>query len=135
MKLYIRIACALGLAVMVNAANAATQFSEKDYTLYAGDFNGDGRSDLLYVGKTPDKPNGIALADSSGAPQVGFQSWPATYLGIPWSTGQYVPVIGDFNGDGKSDILMQSATAGPSYLLVANTDPALGEVGQIVGIK
>jgi RHS repeat-associated protein len=135
MKVYNRIVCALGLLIMGAAANAAAQLSEKDYTLYAGDFNGDGRSDLLYVGKAPDKPNGIALADSSGAPQVGFQSWPATYLGIPWSTGQYVPAIGDFNGDGKSDIFMQSATAGPSYVLLANTNTALGNVGQIVGIS
>ncbi|MEO8018728.1 MAG: FG-GAP-like repeat-containing protein [Pseudomonadota bacterium] len=135
MKLSTRIVFALGLVIMGAAANAGTQFSEKDYTLYAGDFNGDGRSDLLYIGKTPDKPNGIALADSSGAPQLGFQSWPATYLGIPWSTGQYVPSIGDFNGDGKSDIFMQAATAGPSYVLLANTNTALGDVGQIVGIN
>jgi RHS repeat-associated protein len=135
MKVYSRIVYAFGLMVVGAVANAATQFSEKDYTLYAGDFNGDGRADLLYIGKTPDKPNGIALADSSGAPQIGFQSWPATYLGIPWSTGQYVPVIGDFNGDGKSDIFMQSAIAGASYVLLANTNTALGDVGQIVGIN
>src|SRR5688500_15001530 len=122
MKVYSRIVCALGLLVTCAAANAAAQFSEKDYTLYAGDFNGDGKSDLLYIGKTPDKPNGIALADSSGAPQLGFQSWPATYLGIPWSTGEYVPAVGDFNGDGKSDIFMQAATAGASYVLLANTN-------------
>jgi RHS repeat-associated protein len=136
MNVYSRFACTLGLLLLGAAANATTQFSEKDYTLYAGDFNGDGRSDLLYVGKTPDKPNGIALADSSGAPQIGFQSWPATYLGIAWSTGQYVPAIGDFNGDGKSDIFMQAASAGAaSYVLLANTNTAYGNVGQIIGIS
>ena len=127
MKVYSRLVCALGLSVVGVAANAAAQFSEKDYILSAGDFNGDGRSDLLYVGRTPDKPNGIALADSSGAPQLGFQSWPATYLGIAWSTGQYVPAIGDFNGDGKSDIFMQSATAGASYVLLGQYEPGAGE--------
>jgi RHS repeat-associated protein len=128
------IAAFLGLLAFSVLSQAATQFSEKDYSLYAGDFNGDGRTDLLYIGKTPDKPNGIALADSSGAPQAGFQSWPATFLGIPWSTGQFIPAIGDFNGDGKADVLMQAATAGTSYVLLANDDPELGAVGQFVGI-
>jgi RHS repeat-associated protein len=116
------------------AAEASTQFSAVDYSLYPGDFNGDGLTDLLYIGKTPDKPNGLALADANGAPQLGFQSWPATYLGIPWSTGQFIPAIGDFNGDGKSDVLMQSATAGTSYLLLANGNSQLAPVGQLVGI-
>src|SRR6185369_15742761 len=100
MKVYSRILGAFALMIIAISANAAAQFSETDYYLYAGDFNGDGRTDLLYIGKTPDKPNGIALADANGVPQIGFQSWPATYLGIPWSTGQFIPVIGDFNGDG-----------------------------------
>src|SRR6185369_6088325 len=103
-----RIVALLGLIAFSALSHAATEFSEKDYNLYPGDFNGDGRTDLLYIGKTPDKPNGIALADTNGAPQIGFQSWSATYMGIPWSTGEFVPVIGDFNGDGKSDVLMQA---------------------------
>jgi RHS repeat-associated protein len=135
MKLCNRLMGALLLAALATAATAATQFSEKDYNLYAGDFNGDGRSDLLYIGKTPDKPNGIALADLNGVPQIGFQSWPATYLGIPWSTGQFIPAVGDFNGDGKSDVLMQAATAGTSYVVLANTNTALGEVGQFIGVQ
>lgn len=134
MKKSQRIVAFLGLMAFGALAHAATQFSQKDYDLYAGDFNGDGQSDLLYVGKSPDKPNGIALSDVNGAPQIGFQSWSANYLGVSWSTGQYIPVIGDFNGDSQSDVLMQSATPGTSFVLLANSDPALGAVGQLIGI-
>jgi len=135
MKSSHRIVALLGLLGFSVLVHAGTQFSEQDYSLYAGDFNGDGRTDLLYIGKTPDKPNGIALADASGVPQIGFQSWSATYLGIPWSTGQFIPVVGDFNGDGKSDVLIQAVTPGTSYVLLANTDLALGAVGQLVGVN
>jgi len=127
------VACCV-VAGWTTVAHAGTQFSATDYSLYPGDFNGDGHTDLLYIGKTPDKPNGIALADANGVPQLGFQSWPATYLGLPWTTGQFIPSIGDFNGDLKSDVFMQSATAGTSYLLLANSEPQLGSVGQLVGI-
>ena len=135
MRLSLRITAFLLLIAFSSLSLAVTQFSESDYTLYPGDFNGDGKTDLLYIGKTPDKPNGIALADGGGSPQVGLQSWPATYLGIQWSTGQYIPVVGDFNGDGRSDVLMQSATPGVSYVLLANTNGALGAVGQLIGVS
>jgi RHS repeat-associated protein len=136
MKLSRQIVALLGLIACSALSQATTELSEQDYYLYPGDFNGDGRTDLLYIGKTPDKPNGIALADANGVPQMGFQSWSATYLGIPWSTGQFIPVIGDFNGDGKSDVLMQAVGTGTtSYVLLANTNTDYGAVGQLIGIS
>lgn len=70
----------VALALFCVSSNAATQFSSADYWLYPGHFNSDGRTDLLYISKSPDKPSGIALADGAGNPQLGFQSWPSNYL-------------------------------------------------------
>jgi RHS repeat-associated protein len=123
------------LLMVAPLGHAATQFSSADYDLYPADFNNDGRQDLLYIGKTPDKPSGIALADSSGNPQFGFQTWPSNYLNIPWSDGTYTAIVADFNGDGYSDVLLQRKTPGNHYLLLANTNPSIGPVGQILGIS
>jgi hypothetical protein len=112
------VAGALGL-LMSMAASAATDWSTQDYDLYPGDFDGDGKTDLLYVAKDPGRASGIARSDGSG-PNIPFQSWASNYLGIPWSANQYVVHVADFNGDAKADVLMQRATAGDSYLLFAD---------------
>src|SRR4051812_39648434 len=101
-------------------ALAATQFNSADYDLYPGDFNHDNRTDLLFISKTPDKPSGIALADSSGTPQFGFQTWPSNYLNLPWSNGTYSAIVADFNGDGCADVLLQRKSPGNHYLLFSN---------------
>lgn len=108
---------------LISFAQAATDWSAEDYDLHAGDFNADGRSDLLYIAKDPAKPSGIALSDGS-APNQTWQSWPSNYLGIPWSHGLYSPLVADFNGDGRADILMQRNTAGDSYLLLTSLAPS-----------
>ncbi len=89
---------------------------------------------MLYIGKSPDKPSGIALADPvSGTPQLGAQSWPSTYLNIPWSDGSYKAVIGDFNHDGCADILLQPQATGTVYVLLATCSGP--NAGQFQGIS
>src|ERR1700753_568189 len=122
------------LLLSVIGSTQATEFSATDYDLYTGDFNHDGRTDLLYIAKAPGSPSGIALADASGNPQTGFQTWPSNYLNIPWSDGSYKAVVGDFNNDGCDDILLQPQTPGNTYILLANCNPANGPVGQIQAI-
>src|SRR5205807_737667 len=53
---------------------AATGWSTQDYDLYSGDFNADGRGDILYVAKDPDNASGIALSDATGGPNTPGQS-------------------------------------------------------------
>ena len=95
-----------GLLGSSGAWAAAATFHAQDYDLYAGDFNGDGKTDLLYVANSAGKTSGIALSDATGAPSVtGIpgQSWPSNYLGIQWSGNAYNVVVADFDGNGKVD--------------------------------
>jgi FG-GAP-like repeat len=74
--------------------------------LGAGDFNGDGMSDMLWRNASGEiaewQMNGTVIA-GSGDLNAGAG---AIFLGGAWS----VAGIGDFNGDGKSDIIWRNAS-------------------------
>ncbi|MEM7828372.1 MAG: S8 family serine peptidase [Candidatus Aenigmatarchaeota archaeon] len=91
-----------------------------NYTeLYVGDFNGDGRDDLL----TRDPLTGYVVIRQSvvsGGNWTGWSnkwaSWPKTYSRLS---------VGDFNGDGKDDVLTLSFSTGGAVLrlsIVSNGD-------------
>ncbi len=109
------IACAVPTAVL------ASELSAQTHILAVGDFNGDERSDLLYIARDPGQASGIAL--TATGPTIDHQSWPSNFLGIPWHSGNYEPVVSDYNGDGRSDLLLHATGAGAwSYLLYTNSE-------------
>lgn len=67
------------LAMTSSSAWAATEWNAKEYDLYPGDFDGDGKTDILYVAKDVARASGIARSDGSG-PNIPWQSWPNNYL-------------------------------------------------------
>lgn len=113
-------------------AAAATDWSTQDYDLYAGDFNGDGKTDILYIAKDPSKVSGIALSDGTG-PNVPWQSWQSNFLGIAWYGNSYNVVVADFNGDKKADIFLQAKAPGDNYLILTGTDGHIRAISQTVG--
>jgi hypothetical protein len=89
-----------------------------------GDFNGDGRADILWHNATTGENylfpmNGTAVLAGEGA----IRAMPS----VNWN----VAAVGDFNGDGKADILWRNTVTGDNYLYPMNGTAVLATEGAI----
>jgi hypothetical protein len=94
-----------------------------------GDFNGDGKTDLLFVNNTT---NGVAVWQIDGKqvtanPQVGIMA-----------AGWHYAATGDFNGDGKTDLLMLNDTTHDVAIWQMNgtqvtANPQIGTINAAAG--
>jgi Ca2+-binding RTX toxin-like protein len=84
-----------------------------------GDFNGDGKSDLLWQNAN-DGMLSVSLLDGPNIAATGSPGTVAPYLG--WQ----IKTTGDFNGDGKTDILWQNTDGTPSVWLMNGTGVTWG---------
>ena len=88
-----------------------------DWALAAGDFNGDGLTDLAFVSNRPSTPTQVGLM--FGTPSGTFQS-PASYAVGP-IPGR--PALADLNGDGVLDMVVANAGFnGNLSVLIGNGD-------------
>ena len=89
-----------------------------------GDFNGDGKSDIIWQGE-----NGTAamwLMDGPNATFVGAVGLVGFNPGPSWE----IKGTGDFNGDGKSDIIWQGENGTAAmWLMDGTTATFVGAVG------
>src|SRR6187455_1399902 len=94
-----RFMAVIALLAASTTAHAQLPWSEQTHQIAFGDFNGDHRTDVLYVARDPAQSSGIALSTGSG-PYGSGQTWPSNHLGISWANAAYKPIVADFNGDG-----------------------------------
>lgn len=87
----------------INDANAYTNLNAMHHFLFVatGDFNGDGRTDVIWEIDRPSGLRAIWLSDTAGGFSIGG---PTIYLTVDDPAWQIVGT-GDFNGDGVDDLL------------------------------
>lgn len=84
-----------------NVANAYNNVSPDWQIAGIGDFNGDGRSDIFWQNDT--NPNSLRMSNWLGAETGGFvDNVSNSYV---WSTAVRAADFGDFNGDGRDDLV------------------------------
>jgi hypothetical protein len=74
-----------------------------------GDFNGDGKSDILWRNAATGE---IGVWDSAPGTTVSFTFQDLATVSSAWAVQQ----VGDFNGDGRADILWRNSATGDTYL-------------------
>lgn len=81
-----------------------------------GDFNGDGLTDLWMQGKTSTVESLLYINGGLG----NFEQHPLNDQNEKYNAGSHTLIPGDFNGDGRTDLLLQGVLAGDQLLPTDN---------------
>jgi len=94
-------------------------------TAITGDFNGDGKTDFLMVGSST-----MYVYLSNGDGTFASQEQPMGFAG-GFGPGCCTAIVGDFNGDGKTDFLMVGSST--MYVYLSNGDGTFASQEQPMG--
>lgn len=97
---------------VINAANVSSVVTSNWHVVGTGDFNGDGRDDILW------RSSDGLVADWLGTASGGFTQGSGTTAPI----GSIAKGIGDFNGDGRDDILWTFPGNGHAEIWLTESD-------------
>ena len=116
----------LQIAQLLPAGYLGQDWSSASH-LVAGDFDGDRRKELLLQAAGPGQVSAIVHADEAGHVAALIQSLPDGYLGRRWNAQAVTLYVGDLNGDGRQDLLIQvnpgATQAGESSYALLLADP------------
>src|SRR5439155_897357 len=96
----------------VIAPLAAAVFSEGATRVHA-DFGGDGRSDILWRNQGTGENYLYPMNGTTILPSEGYLR---TVADLAW----HIAGVGDFDGDGKADILWRNTSTGQNYIYLMN---------------
>lgn len=103
----------LQVAQVIPANYLGLDWSTAGHVLVAGDFDGDRQNELLLQAVNPGDGSAIVHADPTGRLVAVTQPIPDGYLGRSWSSRDVTLYVGDFNGDGRQDLLLQLKASVP----------------------
>lgn len=99
-----------------------------------GDFSGDGRQDIVAVMSGPNLAGGAHSAALYLHRSAGEGAWNSTLRQLDFGTAFFEKMrinVGDFDGDGRADLLFRSDGASEFYVLFSNGDGTWKKVTSI----
>ncbi|MGE5625237.1 MAG: FG-GAP-like repeat-containing protein, partial [Bacillota bacterium] len=131
----------LKVTQIVPAGYLGLDWSAAGTLMVPGDFDGDRQKELLLQPAQPGALGAIVHADIAGNLVAVVQPIEDGYLNRRWNATDVTLYVGDFNGDGRQDLLMQvkstaSAAAESAYaLLLAGPDGRFTQVNETWNAK